>query len=588
MNEKLKIIVPCCDESLPIVKINSFLFNKFWPDAEVHYLGFSKPDFKFYNQNHYFHSLANKQEGGASKWTRYIYNFLSQIDDEHILFSIDDYWLCDFPNMEMINLAHKIIDGNKKVGRFDLTFDSQVEGNLIKAKKIRNFQLCVKDPRAPYRVSTQPAIWNVKYLCELLDNDWSPWQFELGGTRLAFQKYPDLYHTFCFSDEDMRTYALRTIAKGAVSRHNQGKYNVLGLKIETIKELIKEGFFKEEELIWGQWNGAVPSFHEKEGYNFHPGFLDYHETSKTGFKEYHSVYDDSEYPMLTVNLFDASFSHTLNHPDFGYISTNAEKSPRGKFIKFVSQIKDYKQDCGITLFTDRYLKKEIIAQVKSKIKVGWILEPPVIHPWAYQNIDSYINELDYLLTFSEEVTKKYKNAITFPWCSIRLDKKDWKVHDKKKMLSMIASNKRQAPGHILRHQVAESLAEKYNIELWGGGYKSFPQHGKIHALKDYMFSVVIQNCNMDTFFTDFVDPLATGTIPIFWGTKNVNKYFNPDGIITFETFEELENILSNLTEKDYYDRIEAVKDNFERSKKYWRSDDQLGKMLHNLMEMKNE
>ena len=35
----------------------------------------------------------------------------------------------------------------------------------------------------------------------------------------------------------------------------------------------------------------------------------------------------------------------------------------------------------------------------------------------------------------EEVTKKYESAITFPWCSIRLDKKDWGVHDKSKMLS---------------------------------------------------------------------------------------------------------------------------------------------------------
>jgi len=583
-----KIFIPCCDESLPIIRINSYLFNKFYPDAEVHYLGFSKPKFKLYGDKHYFHSIAESQEGGASKWTRYIHDFISKIEDEYIIFSIDDYWLCDFPNAEMIQLAQKIINGNTKVGRFDLTFDSQVEGNIIQVKKIKEHQLCVKAPNAPYRVSTQPALWSVKFLLELLDNDWSPWQFELEGTHLAFKKYPDLYHTFCFSDSDMKNYPLRTIAKGAVSRHNAGKYNVLGLKTETIKELILEGFFKEEQLIWGQWQGKVPGFYEKEGYNFHPGFLDHHETSKTNFKEYHTVYDDPGYPMLTVNLFDASFSHTLTHPDFGYISTNAEKSPRGKIIKFVSGIKDYTKDCGITLFTDHYLKKEIISQVKSEMKVGWILEPPVIHPWAYENIDSYVNELDYLLTFSEEISKKYKNAITFPWCSIRLDHKDWGVHNKTKLLSMIASNKKEAPGHLLRHQVASDLSEKHSIDLWGGGYKLFPQHGKILALKDYMFSVVIQNCNMDTFFTDFVDPLATGTIPIFWGTKNVDKYFNPDGFIMFETFEQLDTILSNLTEEDYYDRIEAVRDNFERSKKYWRSDDQLGKMLHRLKEMKNE
>jgi hypothetical protein len=358
--------------------------------------------------------------------------------------------------------------------------------------------------------------------------------------------------------------------------------------MDTIKELISEGFFKEDQLIWGQWQGKVPGFFEKGGYDFHPGFLDYHETSKTHFKEYHCVYDDPKYPMLTVNLFDSSFSHTLTHPDFGYISTNAEKSPRGKFIKFVSGQRSYDKDCGITLFTDHCLRSDIIKKVNSKMKVGWILEPPVIHSWAYSNIDEYINELDYLLTFSDEVSEKYENAITFPWCSIRLDHNDWGMHEKSKKISMIASSKKQAPGHILRHEVAEKLSDKYDIELWGHGYNSFPQHGKILALKDYMFSIVIQNCKMDTFFTDFVDPLATGTIPIFWGTENVDKYFNPDGFITFNSLEELENILSSLTEKDYYDRIEAVKDNFERSKNYWRSDDQLGKMLHKLMEMNNE
>ena len=200
-------------------------------------------------------------------------------------------------------------------------------------------------------------------------------------------------------------------------------------------------------------------------------------------------------------------------------------------VDIANEVFLYLMSYGLVVFSDYNPDFEI------KMKVGWILEPPVIHPWAYENIDSYVNELDYLLTFSEEISKKYKNAITFPWCSIRLDHKDWGVHNKTKLLSMIASNKKEAPGHLLRHQVASDLSEKHSIDLWGGGYKLFPQHGKILALKDYMFSVVIQNCNMDTFFTDFVDPLATGTIPIFWGTKNVDKYFNPDGFIMFETFE---------------------------------------------------
>tara|TARA_Y100000592_G_scaffold781_1_gene1260 strand:+ start:12155 stop:13915 length:1761 start_codon:yes stop_codon:yes gene_type:complete len=577
------IYIPCCDDSLPIVKINSYLFNKFWPDAVVNYLGFSQPQFKFYNKNHHFHSLSDKQEGGAANWTKYIYDFLKTIDDTHIIFSIDDYWLCETPNYEKINKASNLMTVNDKIGRFDLTFDSQVEGNLLPIKNLEDHGIVVKHPLAPYRVSTQPAIWKLEYLLEIMNNNWSPWQFEINGSQLASTKYTNTNHTFAFYDKDMDKYPIRTIAKGAVSRHNPNKYNVLGLSTDTIKEMVKENFFSEEELIWGQWQGEVPTFHEKGGYDFHPGFLNYHDTSKTHFREYFKTYDDPEYPMLTVNLFDSSFSHTLTHPDFGYISTNAEKSPRGKKIRFIQGNKSYHQDCGITLFTDNYLNQDIISSVDSKIKVGWILEPPVIHPWPYNNVDSYINELDYLFTFSDELSEKYEKAITFPWCSIRLNRDDWGVHEKTKQVSMIASNKTHATGHKLRHRVAKELSDKFNIDLWGGGYNFFPQHGKILALKDYMFSIVIQNCQLDTFFTDFVDPLATGTIPIFWGTRNVDKYFNPDGIIFFDTFDELESILGNLTEKDYYNRLEAVKDNYNRSKKYWRSDDQLAEMLHKIL-----
>ena len=74
-----KIYIPCCDDSLPIVKINSYLFNKFWPQAKVVYMGFKKPEFDFYSENHEFVSLAPKQEGGSNNWTRYMHCYLMHI-----------------------------------------------------------------------------------------------------------------------------------------------------------------------------------------------------------------------------------------------------------------------------------------------------------------------------------------------------------------------------------------------------------------------------------------------------------------------------------------------------------------------------
>tara|TARA_R100001509_G_C4884677_1_gene221609 strand:- start:4675 stop:6417 length:1743 start_codon:yes stop_codon:yes gene_type:complete len=576
-----KVFIPCCDESLPIVKINSYLFNKFWPDLEVVYLGFKKPEYELYSANHTFVSLSDTQEGGSSKWTRYIHQYLSSIDDQVVMFSIDDYLLCQEPNLSMIDIAYKLISKNKNVGRFDLTFDSQVEGNIHEVSKLKGHTVAVKHPGAPYRISTQPALWKREYLLKFLDNDWSPWQFELNGTHMSsVNKFPE--QTFCFYDKKMAEYPIRTIAKGAVSRHNPGKFNVLGMHPKLIKELVEKEFIVEKDLIWGQHGNKPPGFYEKGGYDFHPYLLDFHETSKTDFEEYFSVYDKD---IMTVNLWDANFSHTLTHPEFGYVTAQGEYAKRTEKMRYVLRKNNFRYSSGITIFTDKALDKKIIDSVDCDIKIGWIQEPPIVHSFVYEKLPSFIDSLDFLLTFSKELAEKYDNCIEFPWCFLRVAEKDWGIHDKSKLVSMIASNKKWAPGHKLRHQIAENLSDKYDIDLWGGGFKEFPSLGKNLALNDYMYSIVAQNSQVDTFFTDFVDPLITGTVPIFWGTREVSNIFDPDGFIMFDTIDELEGILNTIGPEDYNKRLPAIKNNFEIAKRYWRVDDQLADKIKEILNL---
>lgn len=77
------------------------------------------------------------------------------------------------------------------------------------------------------------------------------------------------------------------------------------------------------------------------------------------------------------------------------------------------------------------------------------------------------------------------------------------------------------------------------------------------------------------------------TIPIYWGCPNISEYFNKDGIIFFETKEELEIILDTLTEEDYYKRIDAVIENYEITNTRYafysdRVNEILNKMVNNL------
>ena len=144
--------------------------------------------------------------------------------------------------------------------------------------------------------------------------------------------------------------------------------------------------------------------------------------------------------------------------------------------------------------------------------------------------------------------------------------KEFGIHPKTKMASMITSNKRWTRQHEIRHDFA--MANQDKIDVFGRGIQEIPN--KEIGLKDYRFSFCVENDTYDTYFTEkILDCFATGTIPVYMGTPKVVEYFNPDGIIFFDgNFD-----VSTLTEELYNSKIEAVKDNYDKVQKYSVLDD---------------
>ena len=191
----------------------------------------------------------------------------------------------------------------------------------------------------------------------------------------------------------------------------------------------------------------------------------------------------------------------------------------------------------------------------------WLLESKQIIPqyyqWIIDNYEFVTSRVDGIFSCDKELCAKYPkisysviNAV--PWVQ------DRKVHEKTKLVSMIASNKRMCEGHAKRLQFVDKFRDK--LDFYGRGFNEISC--KEDGLRDYMFSVGIENAVYDTYFTEkLTDCFACGTIPIFYGCKGVTEYFNEDGII----FLDDDFDLSTLTEDLYYSKIDAIKDNFERS-----------------------
>tara|TARA_R110001583_G_scaffold6509_6_gene33010 strand:- start:9856 stop:10770 length:915 start_codon:yes stop_codon:yes gene_type:complete len=244
---------------------------------------------------------------------------------------------------------------------------------------------------------------------------------------------------------------------------------------------------------------------------------------------------------------------------------------------------------GATVFTDKDLLSPWVDKVKTKQKIAWILECREIHPFAYEHIQSVEDKFDYIFTFDEKLLSRGDKYIKNLIGTSRVSNEDAGIHEKNKLVSMIASDKTWTRGHRLRHTIAKSLAEPFNIDLWGTGYKPFGKkqtglsaaairEGKEEPLKDYYFSVTVMNSKSNNYFTEtLVDVFRYGTIPIFWGCDNIGEYFREEGMITFNTGAELVNILENISEDLYNEKIEFVKENYELAKEYVSMDDTFAK-----------
>lgn len=105
------------------------------------------------------------------------------------------------------------------------------------------------------------------------------------------------------------------------------------------------------------------------------------------------------------------------------------------------------------------------------------------------------------------------------------------------------------------------------VDIYGLGYN--PVVSKAEALRDYMFSVTIQNCDVNCHFTEWlIDPLSQGTVPLFWGSRAVAEFFDAKGILFWHSLDELRDLLQCLTPQDYANRQEAIQHNLAEARKY--------------------
>jgi hypothetical protein len=263
---------------------------------------------------------------------------------------------------------------------------------------------------------------------------------------------------------------------------------------------------------------------------------------------------------VTASIRDSLFGHAAaaNNGDLGITPQNLHFTRDGELKR-------------VTFYTDLDLLR---AKEDSKTyKIAWLIESPEVHKKAYETISdpSVYRLFDLILTFDKQLLSLDKRFKFCPVGGCWIKPEDRSIAQKSQNVSIIASAKKDYMGQRLRHEVVSKFGDR--IEgVFGRGYK--PLDNKIEGLKDFRYSIVIENCKTDYYFTEkLIDCFVTGTVPIYWGCPDIGRFFDQEGIIIFNSADDLEKLFENLSAEDYASRLSAIKNNFEAAKTYTVTED---------------
>ena len=272
---------------------------------------------------------------------------------------------------------------------------------------------------------------------------------------------------------------------------------------------------------------------------------------------------------VTWNVLDGHFAHD-------------KYSVAGRDSEYINWDRELKNLNNPIFYSHMEMFKINKLNTPKENSYGLIFESRGIDLQTYSSVESLIPKFNKVFTHNSEYLKKYENCKWIPgggiWVGGRSDaphgEGEIKIQEKTKLCSMVSSNKQMCVGHLTRLGIMNLLKDNAQVDkFFGGGGPG--QEGWIpifRSLKDYMFSIVIENYVDDLYITErILNCFATGTIPIYLGAPNIGSIFNEKGIIQLvhlPTIEEFNNMINNLNADFYYERMDAIKENFERCKQY--------------------
>jgi len=108
------------------------------------------------------------------------------------------------------------------------------------------------------------------------------------------------------------------------------------------------------------------------------------------------------------------------------------------------------------------------------------------------------------------------------------------IPDKNRMMSIMVSEKKYAPGHQYRHELVKAiLRTNFNIDIYGRGSRYYGNDSRIKGeftddepYEKHHFHICIENFQSPCYVSEkYTNTILWGTTPIYWGASEIDSLF---------------------------------------------------------------
>jgi len=225
--------------------------------------------------------------------------------------------------------------------------------------------------------------------------------------------------------------------------------------------------------------------------------------------------------------------------------------PLGRPARLVSgTVADLTPDDHLIIYAKTNM--HFLPNLGTRAKVSpMVVEPSIMHGKHLRLLRFTHRRFFRVLTYHQALLDKLPNVLFLPFGTSWVP--DFADLDltKTRTASLIASAKRDHPGHKLRHSIVDFVqAQGLDVDVLGRGYVPFDR--KSDGLAPYRFSVVIENVREKNYFSEkLVDSILCETVPIYWGCPNIGDFIDVSGMIICETQEQVQDAILETSDARY-------------------------------------